>query len=554
MENNRKFRKIDITSNDCTVHPLRGKANVLRFLLLAGSLAANFACTSKKAELDRTEALKFLVWTPPLSLNPRTSIDGVGQQLGALLFRALTRLDQNLSPQADLASDWSVSQDGRTWIFLVKEGLADHSGQAITAERIVSCLENYRNGKPLSPLVAGFPDWIGTENQGARVLLKLKNPDPYLAKNLSLLRYFRTSGSSEPCREPGEGEEVIGSGIYRMKKWNAHPESDALFVPAFHPAASELRPIHFTFNRDDNSRALKLIRNQVDVVQNSLSLAKTRWIQKKYDDRYDVIEREGINVSYLAFNTEDALLSQSEVRRAIAHAIHRHEIVEHKFFGFGEVAGSFLSPLLPESFQVQIGEDLSKSRRLLDQAGFPENPDGKPRMELSYKTTMVREGLETAQIIQKMLARVGIAVKLQVVEPAVFTASIQKGDFQLFSSRWVGVSDGSILYRTLHSKQNLNRARYKNPEMDRILEKAIREPDSVRRTRLWRAVQEKMMDDLPYFPLWYWKNAVIVRKDLAHRVKPRDLSLSGAYEPLLKLARRKSFHPGRIPDKHEPVE
>lgn len=58
------------------------------------------------------------------------------------------------------------------------------------------------------------------------------------------------------------------------------------------------------------------------------------------------------------------------------------------------------------------------------------------------------------------------------------------------------------------------------------------EPDSAKRLVLLKKVQKKMAEDLPYFPLWYWNNAVIIRRELASQLSPEALSLSGAYDPL----------------------
>jgi ABC-type transport system substrate-binding protein len=138
-------------------------------------------------------------------------------------------------------------------------------------------------------------------------------------------------------------------------------------------------------------------------------------------------------------------------------------------------------------------------------------------------------------MIREALSKVGIQVELEVVEPGVFLAAIKRGQYQLFSSRWIGVADGSILYRTLRTGEPRNRVGYSNPKMDRILEQAISEPDPRKRIPLLKSAQSLMAEDLPYFPLWYWRNALIVRKELAAKAQAITLSLSGALDPLIYL-------------------
>lgn len=276
---------------------------------------------------------------------------------------------------------------------------------------------------------------------------------------------------------------------------------------------------------------LKLLRGEIDVTQSSLSLAKERWLRAEHSDRFDILEREGVSVSYLAFNMRVPILANQAVRKAIAAAIDRDAITRDKLFGFATPAGSLLSPLLPESHASKFEYNPERAEALLDQAGYPRGKDG-VRFHLRYKSTPVREGIETAQIIRYFLGKIGIDVDIDVVEPAVFLASVRKGAFELYSSRWLGISDGSILFRTLRSGRPDNRAGYSDPAMDRLLDEANSEIDLKKRAALLAQAQERMADELPYFPLWYWKTTAILRKGLTGLDK---LSLSGAIEPLTHL-------------------
>ncbi len=479
--------------------------------------------------------LRILMDQAPVTLNPRMALDASGQRINALVFRGLTRIDANLNPQPDLASGWETRDSGRIWEFRVRPGLKDHSGQPITPQKIAACLESYHHGKPFSPLSAAFPFWVSTESTEKSVILKLKNPDPYLARNISLLRYFTTAGEKEPCLNPKPEQAVIGSGNFKPLVWNPAPEGEMTLV-SVEPSLG-LRPLRLLFVEDDNMKALKLLHGEVDAIQSAISLTKTHWIQQTQSDHFTVLTREGVGVSYLAFNLRDPILAKKNVRIAIAEAIDREGIARDKFFGFASVAGGLLSPLLPENYQAHYDYNPRHSEKLLDEAGFSRGPDG-IRLHLHYKTTPVREGVENALIFQDQLKKIGIDLIIDVVEPAVFFASIRKGACQLYSSRWLGVADGSILYRTLRTAQLSNRGQYHNPEVDRLLDQAIVELDLSKRAALLRKAQEIASKDLPFFPLWYWKNALILRKGI-DGITADQLSLSGALEPLTHLTELK---------------
>ncbi len=475
---------------------------------------------------------RLMIDQAPLTLNPRMAQDAYGQKLGALFFRALTRIDVNLQPQPDLAESWSLSRDGLEWRFKIRQGLKDQKGQSIVAADVVECLEQYRAGKPTSVLVAQMDSWKGTRAQSGTVVLSLSHPDPYLARNISLMRFFRTSSGSVACQDPGvRMNEMIGSGRYFPEHWEVRASDDLIRVSSIEQNRG---PVEIQVFRSDHQRMLKLLNGDTDAMLNGLSLSKERWIQKNHSDRFRVLERPATTMSYLAFNLKDPILSRKEVRQAIALAIDRASIVRYKLHGFCELAGSLVAPSLEGGLQgADLAYDPAKAEALLDAAGYRRGSDG-VRLRFKYRTTPVREGYESGLLFQEMLKKIGIELELEVSEQAVFLAKIIQGQFQMYSSRWVGVSDTSILYRTMHSKNPLNRVRYADQEMDRVLEKMMAEPDAKKRSELAFVAQRKMLDDLPYVPLWYWNYTLILKKHADWpEFSPDQISGTGSLEPVM---------------------
>ncbi len=487
------------------------------------------AAVGSKGAVAKEAPLRVLVDRPPATLNPRATLDATGQRINALLFRGLTRIDPNLVVQPDLAESWTPSKDGLSWRFTLRAGARDQAGTAIDAAAVRACFENYRVGKPVSPLRGSFPGWTATEAEANSIIVRLSSPDPYLPRNLSLLRFFRTEGANEPCSEPGPGRALVTNGHFKVEHWDSAPEDELTLLPV----EDGLRALRFEFVEDGTAMALKFLRGEADAAQNSLTLTKARWLVHEFPERFRAIERDGVAVAYLAFNLRDPILGRAPVRQAIALAIDRGAIIDGKLPEFCTPAGSFLSPMLAGSFQASFRFDPREAERLLDGAGLPRGPDG-TRFTVHYKSTPVRDGFEVALMIQEMLAKIGVHVVVDIVEPAVFLASVRKGAFQLYSSRWIGVSDGSIFYRTLHSKSRDNRAGYHDAAMDALLERSQATSDERERLRLLQDAQKKMAEDLPYFPLWYWNNALVVRRELGG-LEPGELSLSGALEPLARL-------------------
>lgn len=482
----------------------------------------------------------------PHTFNPRMAQDAYSQRLGALFFRGLTRIGTTLEAEPDAAEAWSVTPDRLQWEFKIRPGLKDQKGQAILAADWVSCLEQYRVGKPTSLLARQLDSWIGTQLSGAdRVLLKLSRPDPYLPKNISLFRFFRSAQGAH-CQEPDSNlAGMVGSGEFFPESWVIRSVDDRVVL---HPVSPDQKNVEVRIVRDDHRRILELLNDRVDAAQNSLPLGKSRWIQKNASDRFAFFEAPGVNVSYLAFNLSDPVLSRVEVRRAIAMAIDRNAIVQHKLFGFCTLANSLVSPELPEgNRELSFAFDPVLAEQILDQVGYRRGKNG-IRFELSYRTTPQREGYETALLIREDLKKIGISVHLEVSEPAVYLAKIHQKRFQLYASRWIGVSDASILNRTLQSKNPFNRVGYANSQMDQQLERMTLASSEDERKKIADQIQKRMLEELPYFPLWYWNNALILRKSMSRGTNgdvfsDKKISKVGGIEPIVRWLSKSGAQP-----------
>ena len=378
-----------------------------------------------------------------------------------------------------------------------------------------------------------------TEIRGQRLIIHLSQPDPNFPRNASLLRFFRVQGVSGACPPLPSDAKLIGSGDYKTNSryiTQLHPETELVLLPT----RKDLSALKLLFVTDESSRTLLLLRGTAEVAYNALPIHTTAWIYQKYSKKFNFSQREGVNVAYLGFNLRDPILKNKNIRLAIAHAVDRNHYVNYRMFGFGSVAGGFLSPHLTESLSIPFDYNLQTSRSLMDLAGYPKKSDG-TRLTLKYKTTTSKFGMEKALVIKNMLKKIGVRVVIEVVEPAVYFSSLNSGNFQLFSSRWVGVSDPSIYFLALHSSQKKNRVRYNNQKMDLLLIKAAGTLSGQGRRDLFNKIQRMMMRDLPYFPLWFWKNVLITNQSI-RPVQSQNLSLSGSLEPLTKLRRVSRSH------------
>jgi peptide/nickel transport system substrate-binding protein len=241
------------------------------------------------------------------------------------------------------------------------------------------------------------------------------------------------------------------------------------------------------------------------------------WLKQNSDA--DIGVHQGTTFQYIGINLTHPILRHRKVRQALALAIDRDAMIKHLLKNTGTAASGLLSPI---SWAYDDGArpwpyDPKRAKQLLDEAGYPD-PDGDgplPRFRLSFKTTNIDLRRRIAEAIKEQLRQVGIELDIRSYEWGTFFSDVKSGNFHLYSLAWVGITDPDIEYQIFHSTSappnGDNRGRYSNPQLDRLLEQGRVTADESTRKRIYGQAAKILAEDLPYVPLWWWKN-VIVKK------------------------------------------
>jgi len=121
-----------------------------------------------------------------------------------------------------------------------------------------------------------------------------------------------------------------------------------------------------------------------------------------------------------------------------------------------------------------------------------------------------------------------------------FYADIKAGNFQMYSLSWVGIHTPDIFRYVFDSHstppQGANRGRFSNPQVDALIERAQMAPTLVQQAPLYRRLQRRLFDALPYVPLWYEDHVFIARSDVSgYRV-----NLDGNYDGLIMTVKARN--------------
>jgi len=478
-------------------------------ILLCGALL--MACGAPE-----TESIRFGLATAPVNLDPRFATDATSERINRLLYARLVDFDKHSRPVPALAT-WEMLSERHYRFRLGEAGRLFHDGSRLDVEDVTATYRSVLDPETASP-------HRGTLAVIERIqVVDADTLDFFLKRADALFPGYLSIGIL-----PAAGIEATaafhhhptGSGPFRLRSW---PESGRLELIRI----KDRQVFVFEQVHDPTMRVLKLLRGEVDILQNDLPPELLHYLAGRTG--IDVQKHTGSNFSYLGFQLQDQDTGKWEVRRAIALAIDRQAIIEYVFRGAARPASALLVPehWAGSADLDSIETDLDMARVLLTQAGYGA---GHP-LRISYKTSSDPFRVRIATILQQQLAQAGIEVDVQ-------SGDIKDGRFQMYSLAWVGVKSPDIFRYAFHSQSlppaGANRGRLDDVQIDRMIEQAMATTDPRQQAVIYTDLQARLFEQLVYIPLWYEDQYSAARDN----IKGYRLTADGNYDTLLSTFRR----------------
>ncbi|RMG29403.1 MAG: ABC transporter substrate-binding protein [Gammaproteobacteria bacterium] len=458
-----------------------------------------------------------------ITLDPRYATDAVSARIDRLLYQRLVDFDAHQQPVPALAR-WQRLSPTHYRFRLVEPRPRFDDGHRLDAEDVRATYANVLDPATASPHRGSLRLVRAIEVRDSRTVdFYLSRPDPLFPGVLTL--------GILPARGLAEGRD-----------FNLHPEGTGPFRLLARADAARVvlerrrdgQRFEILSVRDATVRVLKLLRGELDLVQNDLPAELVAWLAHRREVR--LLRHPGSNFAYIGFNLQDPVTGDRRVRLAVAKAIDRRAIVRYLLAGHARLAGGLLPPehWAGHPGLQGIAYDPEGARRLLAALGHsPAHP-----LRLVYKTSNNAQRLRIATVLRDYLERVGFDVKIRSYDWGTFYGDIKAGRFQMYTLAWVGIKSPDIFRYVFHSASvppaGANRGRYRNPEVDRLIEAAATAASFRERQRLYRRIQEILLEDLPYVPLWFEDQVAVVRRDI-HGYR---LATDGNYDALAEVYRR----------------
>jgi len=469
------------------------------------------------------EAIRMGIANAPINLDPRFATDTTSARINRLLYRRLVDFDETNRPIPALAQWQQLSPLHYRFILKDKER-GFHNGARLTARDVKATYDFILEQGNASPHRTALTMIDRVETQGEdQIDFYLKRADVLFPAYLVIgILPADLIGKKHPVQN-----QPIGSGPFQFVAW---PEEGRLLLER----RQDGQRFEFLKVSEATVRVLKLLRGEVDMIQNDLPPELLAYLRQK--EGVQIEQMAGSNFTYLGFNLQDVDTGQLVVRQAIAHAIDRDAIIHYVMQGAARQAQAIFPPShwagadgLPP-----YERDLDRARALLREAGYDEQ---RP-LRLVYKTSSDPFRVRLATVIQSQLAEAGIEVDLRSYDWATVYGDIKAGRFQMYSLAWVGIKTPDIFRYVFHSDSvppnGANRGRFKHAEVDRLIEQAESMADELQQADLYRQLQALLLRELPYVPLWYESQVFVSRSD----IQGYHLAHDGNYDGLNSVERR----------------
>ena len=472
----------------------------------------------------------------PDSLDPQRARTDAAMNILRDLFEGLTAIGPDGEPVPAAAESWTVSDDGREYVFQLRDGLRWSNGDALLAEhylagmrRLVDPATASQYAQVLEPVVNAAaitrgeqpPSALGVEAEGPRqIRIRLEHPAPYI---LGLLAHPSTFPVHGPSLEAHGAEftrpgNLVSNGAFVLEDWvigshvvarrNNHYRDDG---------QTRIERVHYVQVADAATEFRQYRAGELDVSY-VVPPQQFAWIRENLGTELHVSPQ--LSVYYYGFNlSRPPFQDAPKLRRALSMVIDRGKLTT-AVTGVGEApAYGWVPPgtadYTPQRFDYAdrpMAERIEEARRLYRESGYSAE---KPlRVEIRYNTGEVHNRLAVA-IAAMWKEALGAEVTLHAEEFRALLQSIQgRQDTQVFRSSWIGdYNDAYSFAQLLESDFGINLSGYSNPAYDALLGEARRQPDPQRRRELLEEAERLMLADHPVLPLYFYVNK--------HLVKPR---------------------------------
>ena len=451
-------------------------ATVVTLFTVASTVASTVA-----AQAQRADAIIGLQLEPP-HLDPTSAAAGaIDQVLYANVFEGLTRFGPDGSVQPGLAASWTISDDGLSYTFQLREGVTFHDGTTFEASDVVFSLDRARAEDSTNAQKALFAGIESVEALGdSSVRIDLAAPQGNFLFNLAWGDAVMVAPESI-----GDIKNLpIGTGAFRFEQWRRGDQVSLSRNADYWGEPASLEAATFKFISEPTAAYAAMLAGDIDAFYSYP--APENLAQFERDPRFTVLSGNTEGETILAMNNQQAPFDDIRVRKAVSHAIDRQAVIDGAMFGYGTPIGSHFAPHNPDYVDLTANAafDPALARDLLAQAGYAEG------FSTTLKLPPPSYARRGGEIIAAQLREVGIEAEISFLEWAQWLEQVFRGyDYGLTIVSHTEPMDINIYARPDYYFQ------YDNPDFQALIETLAVESDPAARSALLAQAQTTIAED-----------------------------------------------------------
>ncbi len=423
------------------------------------------------------------------------------------------------------AESWTISDDGKEYIFKLNKNAKWSNGDPVTADdfvwswkRILTASLGSQYPDMLYYLVGAYEyhngeidnfDEVGIKALDSHTLkVNLKNPTPFF---IGLLSHYSTwPVHKETVLKHGDIDDRNGewtrpgnfvcNGPFQLKTWELNNKIVVEKNPHYYDASMvRLNEIHYYPVSNVMTEDRMFRAGQLHLTSSMPTQKCPIYIEEKNPNlKIDPY----MGTYFYRINTENETLSDVRVRKALAYSIDRQLLVD-KVTQCGQIPAYSFTPPGSNGYQpsTEIPYDPVLAKQLLAEAGYSsDNPF--PKLEILFNTN---EGhRKVALAIQQMWQNeLGIEVELVNQDWKVYLSREMVGDFQISRAGWIGdYEDPNTFLDLMRPNRGNNKTGWENMDFDALVEEANTINDQDKRYELLNEAEKILIDNMPIIPLY----------------------------------------------------
>ena len=457
------------------------------------STASPDATGSAGAETGYADQIVVGITAEPKYIEPNAPGMGPAEvQVSQQIFEGLVRTGDDGTIEPQLATDWTISDDGLTWTVTIRDDVSFTDGEPLTAEDVAFTYNTVKTSSSVNDFT--MLDYAEATDE-TTVVFHMTRPFsiwPYTMAIVGIL--------PEHAYDPAAyGSNPIGSGRYTLVQWDRGQQVILEANPDYYGEAPKMKRVTILFMEED-AAFLAAQAGQVDVAYTSATYSDQA-VDGYTLASYRTVDNRGFNLPAVPAGTDangravgNDFTADVRVRRAINIGIDRQEMIDNVLNGYGTPAYSICDQLPWYNPASEVAYDPEGAAALLDEAGWHMGADGvrekdgvQAELTLLYSSDdSVRQAL--AADFANQLGELGISASIEGVG---WDTAYDRALSEPLIWGWGAHTPMELynLYHTIGDTGSAQYSPYSNPAVDAYMDQALQSTDLEASYALWQKAQ-----------------------------------------------------------------